>query len=62
MTKAKTHQNELERLAALESRAEIGGGPALQSSQSLQFVLMSFGFCHVSPSFIKIRMNWYTVY
>ena len=27
MTKAKTHQNELERLSDLESRAEIGGGP-----------------------------------
>jgi hypothetical protein len=27
MTQAKTHQNELERLSALESRAEIGGGP-----------------------------------
>ncbi len=27
MTQAKTHQNELERLAALEDRAEFGGGP-----------------------------------
>jgi len=27
MTQAKTHQNELERLSDLESRAEIGGGP-----------------------------------
>ena len=27
MTQAKTHQNELERLSALENRAETGGGP-----------------------------------
>ncbi len=27
MTQAKTYQNEMERLSALESRAEIGGGP-----------------------------------
>ena len=27
MTQAKTHQNELERLSDLESRAESGGGP-----------------------------------
>jgi hypothetical protein len=26
MTKSKTHQSELERLAALEQQAEIGGG------------------------------------